>query len=293
MSGSKLTVRRVLRYLQRQMTATEVFESVTNGGASDFAEVVTILNGSGPWCSIGGLAVNCYVEPVYTVDADIVVVSANLPIIRECLARAGKGASKLNVQFTSDDRYQPFVERGQQYDVLGQKVPVAKLEDVVQGKIWAWQDATRRLSKHKKDELDLIRIGEAYPELRKNSLTKSSSCLAEVKMSLGRQLKNIFVARLVLLFAARVSLAQSDPASEPAVLAVAKVMPAVVNINTERVVRRQVRDPFEDFAARFFGNYRVRPVRCARLCRVWARVSSSIRPVTSSPTSMSSNARLT
>ena len=53
--------------------------------------------------------------------------------------------------------------------------------------------------------------------------------------------------------------AQSDPASEPAVLAVAKVMPAVVNINTERVVRRQIRDPFEDFASQFFGNYRVRP----------------------------------
>jgi len=43
------------------------------------------------------------------------------------------------------------------------------------------------------------------------------------------------------------------------VLAVAKVMPAVVNINAERVVRRQVRDPFEDFAAQFFGNYRSEP----------------------------------
>ena len=50
-----------------------------------------------------------------------------------------------------------------------------------------------------------------------------------------------------------------DPASEPTVLAVAKVMPAVVNINAERVVRRQVRDPFEDFAAQFFGNYRSEP----------------------------------
>lgn len=52
---------------------------------------------------------------------------------------------------------------------------------------------------------------------------------------------------------------QSDPASEPTVLAVAKVLPAVVNINTERVVRRRVRDPFEDFAAQYFGNYRIRP----------------------------------
>jgi S1-C subfamily serine protease len=54
---------------------------------------------------------------------------------------------------------------------------------------------------------------------------------------------------------------QADPASEPAVLAVAKVLPAVVNINTERVVRRQVRDPFDDFAAQFFGTYRNRRPR--------------------------------
>ncbi len=53
--------------------------------------------------------------------------------------------------------------------------------------------------------------------------------------------------------------AQADPATEPAVLAVAKVLPAVVNINTERIVRRRVRDPFEDFAAQYFGNYRSRP----------------------------------
>jgi len=48
---------------------------------------------------------------------------------------------------------------------------------------------------------------------------------------------------------------QAEPASEPAVIAVAKVLPAVVNINTQRVVKRQVRDPFEEFSARFFGSY--------------------------------------
>lgn len=161
------------------MTAREVFESVTNGGASDFAQVVAILNESGPWCLIGGLAVNCYVEPVYTVDADVAVASANLAAIRDRLSRGGfsintfphslnarKDSSKLSVQFTSDERYEPFIARAERHEVLDQKVPVAKLEDVIQGKIWAWQDAARRLSKHKKDELDLIRIGEAYPELR-------------------------------------------------------------------------------------------------------------------------------
>lgn len=63
-----------------------------------------------------------------------------------------------------------------------------------------------------------------------------------------------------LIFAqATACFAQADPASEPAVLAVAKVLPAVVNINTERVVRRTVRDPFDDFYAQFFGYNRFRP----------------------------------
>ena len=53
--------------------------------------------------------------------------------------------------------------------------------------------------------------------------------------------------------------AQADPAAEPAVLAVANVLPAVVNINTERVIRRAVRDPIDDFYAQFFGTYRSRP----------------------------------
>jgi len=53
--------------------------------------------------------------------------------------------------------------------------------------------------------------------------------------------------------------AQADPAAEPTVLAVAKVLPAVVNINTERVVRRTVRDPFDDFYSQFFSNYHRRP----------------------------------
>jgi serine protease Do len=70
--------------------------------------------------------------------------------------------------------------------------------------------------------------------------------------------QNLFVA-LLILAQAGACFGQADPASEPAVLAVAKVLPAVVNINTERVVRRTVRDPFEDFYAQFFGYNRVRP----------------------------------
>lgn len=70
--------------------------------------------------------------------------------------------------------------------------------------------------------------------------------------------QKLFVA-LLILAQTEACFGQADPASEPAVLAVAKVLPAVVNINTERVVRRTVRDPTEDFYAQFFGHNRVRP----------------------------------
>jgi hypothetical protein len=162
------------------MTAAEIYESVTNGGASDFAEVVTVLNRNKPWCLIGGLAVNCYVEPVYTVDVDLVVVAANLPQIEHELDAAGfrvkrfehstnaqRPGSKLNVQFTTDPRYQDFFANATEREVLDLRVPVASLEDIIRGKVWAWKDATRRLSKRKKDELDLIRIAESHPELRR------------------------------------------------------------------------------------------------------------------------------
>src|SRR5213596_188145 len=71
--------------------------------------------------------------------------------------------------------------------------------------------------------------------------------------------ERVLAVALGILAACTSCFAQADPASEPAVLAVAKVLPAVVNINTERVVRRTVRDPIDDFYTQFFGYNRVRP----------------------------------
>ena len=134
------------------MTATEIYESVTNGGASDFAEVVAVLNRYKPWCLIGGLAVNCFVEPVYTTDVDVVVVAANLEQIERELKAVGfrvkrfehsmnaqRPGSKLNVQFTTDPRYQEFLANLTQQEVLGVLIPVASVENVVRGKVWASQ----------------------------------------------------------------------------------------------------------------------------------------------------------
>jgi hypothetical protein len=119
------------------MTVTEIFESVMNGGSSDFALVVSVLGKHGPWCLVGGLAVNCYVEPVFTADADLIVASSELAAVQAELADLGfdvteyehsvnaqmKG-SELRIQFTVDQRYQEFLADTEFKEVLNQKVPV-------------------------------------------------------------------------------------------------------------------------------------------------------------------------
>jgi S1-C subfamily serine protease len=67
------------------------------------------------------------------------------------------------------------------------------------------------------------------------------------------------LALLATVFVCESLNAQSDPASEPSVKAVAKAMPAVVNINTERVIQRAVRDPYDEFFNQFFGGPMRRP----------------------------------
>jgi hypothetical protein len=161
------------------VTALEVYELTTRGGGSDFGRVIQACESLGSYCLIGGLAVNTYVDPVYTLDADIVVIASSLPLLTMKLreqdfvieshahpVNAQSAGSDLRIQFTTDDRYQEFPSRAVQAEVLGLPVRVACLEDVTRGKLWAYGDPARRLSKRKKDELDLIRLGEAYPKVR-------------------------------------------------------------------------------------------------------------------------------
>jgi hypothetical protein len=161
------------------VTALEAYELTTQGGATDFARVIGVCESFGPYCLIGGLAVNCFVEPVYTLDADLVVVASSLPKLSVHLQEQGfrveehphsvnvlPPGSELRIQFTTDARYQGFLSRSVEGLVLGVHVRVACLEDLTRGKLWAYSDPHRRLSKRKKDELDLIRLAEAYPELR-------------------------------------------------------------------------------------------------------------------------------
>ena len=102
------------------MTAVEAYDLTTKGGATDFARVIAACESFGPYCVIGGLAVNSYVEPVYTLDADIVVIASSLSKLSAHLREQGfTPASQLRIQFTTDERYQEFLARSVEAEVLG------------------------------------------------------------------------------------------------------------------------------------------------------------------------------
>lgn len=130
------------------------------------------------YCVIGGQAVNAYAEPLVSLDLDLVVAVHQLDQVRELLNRnfdvkqfphslnVSLAGSDLRVQIQTDERYAPFVKRAVLREILGLELPVASLEDVLQGKIWAVQDPQRRGSKRQKDLADIARILEQYPALR-------------------------------------------------------------------------------------------------------------------------------
>jgi hypothetical protein len=130
------------------------------------------------YCVVGGLAVNAYVEPVVSLDLDIVVDTKDIDKV--CTESATKGLkverfehsvnlssskSDLRIQIQTDSRYQEFISRSSSKEILGYKISVACLEDVLQGKVWAYLDEERRRSKRQKDLTDIMRLVEAYPSL--------------------------------------------------------------------------------------------------------------------------------
>ncbi len=130
------------------------------------------------YCLIGGLAVNAYAEPVVSLDLDVVVDLTRIDAVETALAQryvvrrfghtinVSAPESDIRVQIQTDPRYLAFLPHATVREVLGIMLPVARLEDVLQGKIWAALDPTRCGSKRQKDLADISRLIEAYPELR-------------------------------------------------------------------------------------------------------------------------------
>ena len=153
----------------------EEFLAALTGSDSDLRLAVEALRATGQsFCLIGGLAVNHYVEPVVTLDADFAITAAG-GVTKALVARgfqvqefphsinAQLPGSRLRLQITVNSRYAAFPARAVAGKVLGHEMPVACLEDLVQGKLWAATDPARRASKRAKDEADLVRLCESYP----------------------------------------------------------------------------------------------------------------------------------
>ncbi|SRR6266542_1619925 len=131
-----------------------------------------------PFCLIGGQAVNAYVEPVVSLDLDVVVASDRIADVEELASdlfhvarfphslNVSDPESDLRIQIQLDPRYGDFVDRATTRQVLDLALPVATIDDIIRGKIWAVQDETRRGSKRQKDLADIARLIEAYPRLR-------------------------------------------------------------------------------------------------------------------------------
>jgi hypothetical protein len=159
--------------------ALAYWKSVTSDKTGFLDRVVALLAESGvKYCVIGGQAVNAFVEPVVSLDLDLAVATSDVPSTEGLLRKhfrverfphsvnVSMPGSDLRVQLQTDPRYGAFVASASQRDVLGLRLPVARLEDVLQGKVWAAQDPARRPSKRQKDLADISRLLEAYPELR-------------------------------------------------------------------------------------------------------------------------------
>jgi hypothetical protein len=152
--------------------------AVTMDEAGVLEDLVRLLESvSAPYCVIGGQGVNAYVEPLVSLDLDVVIAAVALDRVLAALpkhARIERFAHSVNValpgsavrvQFQTDERYAAFPSRATAKPVLGLTMRVAAVEDLLDGKVWAALDPGRRASKRQKDLADIARLIDRYPHL--------------------------------------------------------------------------------------------------------------------------------
>lgn len=161
------------------MRALTFWKKITVDRVDFLERLIALLKAHGVrYCVIGGQAVNAYADPVVSLDLDLIVATDQLPEVEAFLSQefdvqrfphsvnVSAQGSDLRVQLQTDPRYAPFIKRASLKEVLGLTLPVAAIEDLLRGKIWAAQDKARRGSKRQKDLADIARLLEGYPELR-------------------------------------------------------------------------------------------------------------------------------
>ena len=166
-------------FSRETMQARTFWKTITMDQSNLLEDLISLLKEKGiRFCVIGSQAVNAYVEPLVSLDLDLAVAVDQLAEVEALLQRhfdlkrfphslnVGMPESDLRVQIRTDERYSSFLERASTQTVLGMTLPVASVEDVLQGKIWAVTDPEGRGSKRQKNLADIARILEKYPDLR-------------------------------------------------------------------------------------------------------------------------------
>jgi hypothetical protein len=160
------------------MTGKKFLNSLANG-KTDILQLLLdkLYELKTNYCVIGGLAVNAYADPVASLDLDIVLaindIDKFLNHVKETFVinkfkhsiNLSHKDSDLRIQLQTDKRYQVFIDKASGKTVLGYKMKVASLEDVLNGKMWAYMDEERRKSKRQKDLADIMRLVETHPHL--------------------------------------------------------------------------------------------------------------------------------
>jgi len=161
------------------MNEKEFMNTLANSEVDILQQFLDLINELDiAYCVIGGLAVNAYVEPVVSLDLDLVVIADAIDKLRKSANKMfmikefphslniTSSKSDLRIQIQTDLRYQPFIDRATTRKVMGYEMKVANIEDVLQGKIFAYSDEQRRQSKRQKDLADIFRLVEEYPHLK-------------------------------------------------------------------------------------------------------------------------------
>lgn len=175
------------------MQALEIWKAVVEDKVDFLEQLIGLLDQTGVrYCVIGGYGVNAYVEPLLTLDLDLVVATDQIETVESLLGgrfrvqryphsiNISAPGSNLRVQVQTDPRYSEFLNRAETKTVLGLELPVASAEDVLRGKVWAAQDPERRTSKRRKDLLDIERLLESRPSLRNRVPAEILNKLAEL-----------------------------------------------------------------------------------------------------------------
>ena len=161
------------------MLSIEIWKAVVDDTEDFLDDLIALFDKLGVrYCVIGGQGVNAYVDPLISLDLDFVVAADQIERVADAVAERFRverleqslnitsPGSNLRVQLQLDPRYWEFPAAATRRDVLGVSLPVATVTDILRGKVWAAQDASRRPSKRRKDLLDIERLVEAHPELR-------------------------------------------------------------------------------------------------------------------------------